>query len=799
VSGQRDREPEEERPGGSTHADLSGTSHDLVQAGNVNGGVHFHRAERGNGDSPTPRQLPRDTRGFVNRTDELRRLEASLTGSGACVVIAGTAGAGKTSLALRWAHQIEHRFPDGQLYINLRGYDPQEPIAAHEALHRFLTALGVPPQAVPADTEAAAGLYRSLLADRRMLVVLDNAATAAQVRPLLPGNADCLVIVTSRSRLSGLAIRDGAHRLTLGTLTEAEAVALLRAVTTGYRPEDDAARLVELARLCARLPLALRIAAERAASDPHLGLDELIADLRDESALWDTLSSGDEGETEAVRTVFAWSYRALPSEAARLFRLLGLHPGPDFGLGAAASLAGVTRRRARQLLNVLVGAHLLEQTAPERYEFHDLLRAYAADQAHDEEPADERGAALRRLLDWYLRAADAAQTWIVPANDRVPMEPPADGVEVPSFAEYDAAVDWSEREQPNILPAMRAAEAAGLDGHAWRLATVWWHAQAPSALATEWLAIGEIGLRAVQRVGDRAAEAGLLDNLGLGHKRLSQLPESQERHEEALSLWRELGDRAGEARSLNYLGLIQLRRRRLADAEERFEQAGAVFRELGERHKEFMALSNRGTTRYQATRLEEAAQDARRALSAHRELGVRGSVGNALRLLAAIALERGEVGEALRLVGEAVEIALDLRDQVLEGYWLITMGDVRRERGEWGEALECYQGSAVLHRRLGDRSREALAWQGAGSVYARLGRGGEAVAFFRRAAAVHREMGDGWGEAVALDGLAGVVEGDDAGRAREYRAEALRLVAAFDDPRAEAMRLRLRLAPPQQP
>ena len=341
----------ERPPGQAPHSEMSGSAANVVQAGNVGGGIHFHTS--GAVPPPLPRQLPGGVRGFVDRPAESRHLEAVLFADAAeppavsLVIIAGTAGVGKTTFALHWAHQAQSHFPDGQLYINLRGYDPGEPVSPQQALERFLVALGISPQAVPADVDASAALYRSLLAGRRMLIVLDNAATAAQVRPLLPGTPSCLVLVTSRSRLSGLVVREGAHRLTLGVLPEGDAVELLRVVTADYRSQDDPTKLVELARLCARLPPALRIAAERAASRPWMPLDELIADLRSESALWDALTA-EESEGEAVRTVFAWSYRALPADTARLFRLLGLHPGAEFGSSAVAAMVGTSVTSARR-------------------------------------------------------------------------------------------------------------------------------------------------------------------------------------------------------------------------------------------------------------------------------------------------------------------------------------------------------------------------------------------------------------------------------------------------------------------
>ncbi|MGW7515130.1 ATP-binding protein [Streptomyces sp. NPDC054796] len=785
-----------------TRSDLSGSSRDVVQAGQVSGGVHFHAPAPAPADGdepkrdrpPRPRQLPGDVRNFVNRTQELRRLNEAFSGEGepfvapVCVIV-GTAGAGKTSLALRWAHQIRDHFPDGHLYVNLRGYDPGEPVTAEELLPRFLSALGVAPAEVPADPADASALYRSLLADRRMLIFLDNAATVAQVRPLLPGTARCLTVVTSRGRLSGLAVRDGAYRLTLGTLDEEEAVVLLRAVTSGYRPvPDDVDKLVELSRLCARLPLALRIAAERAAGHPHMRLDDLIADLRDESALWDALSTGDEEEAEAVRAVFTWSYRALSPDAARLFRLLGLHPGPEFGIGAVAALAGVRERGARQLLDVLAGAHLLEQTAPDRFAFHDLLRAYAGECAQGEEAAEERSAALRRLLDWYVRTADAAQSWIRPAEAHLDLGEPEAQVSPAAFTDYDQAVDWAEREHPNFLPLARAAERAGLDRYAWQLAVVLWNAKAPSSLTTDWLPMGRIGLAAARRLGDRPAQALLLEDLGFAHTKLNRLAEALDCHGDALLIRRDTGDREGEAASLNALGLVHLRGRELAPAAERLEQAAALFTELGEGHWQTVAVANLALVHFRAGRLAEADEAIHRALTVHRDEGAARSVGNALWILSGIHLDRVEPRQALDAAEEAVALALDLRSNVMEACWLLALGDAQEALGRSGDALVSYHRSASLHRRLGDHSREALAWQGAGATYHRIGRVTESVAFHRRAVAAHRALGDAWNEAAALDGLARALEIQDPGQARRSWAEALRLLGRYDDPRTVRMR-----------
>ncbi|MFE7313881.1 ATP-binding protein [Streptomyces sp. NPDC057555] len=783
---------------GDSSNDLSGESRDVVQAGSVSGGIHFHQAP-GTPDRPliVPRQLPADVHAFVNRAEELGQLNAVLTGrdGGQVVVsvhvVAGTAGAGKTSLVLHWAHQVKDRFPDGQLFANLRGYDPREPVAAEQALRGFLRALGVASGDIPQDVDDAAALYRSLLADRRMLIVLDNAATVGQVRPLLPGSGGSLVLVTSRSRLAGLTVRDGARRITLGTLPEPEAVALLRAVTRDYRPEDDPDKLTELARLCAHLPLALRIAAERAASHPHLSIDDLLADLHDESALWDALSTGSEEEAEAVRTVFAWSYRALPPDSGRLFRLLGLHPGPEFGLHAAAALAALPLSRARQLLDSLVGAHLLEQTGPDRFQFHDLLRAYAADQAHDEEPAEQCDAALRRALDWYLHTADAAQTWLQPGEDHVPLPGTTALLPPLAFTDYDTAADWAERERSTFPHLVRAAVAAGLHQHAWQLTATLWNALSASASFADWLDFGHLGLASAEHANDTDGQLLLLNQLGMSHRSVNQLDQALDYVNRALALARTVGNRTEEAHALNLVGLIHLRARRLEAAAAHFTEAIGAFRAAGGDRWAASALSNVAGAHLAAGRVPEADAAIRAALAAHRASDNQQSIGNALWLAAELHCRRAEFEAAREAIDEALGIALSLRNRGLEGFWLLTLGGIQRATGQHGDALASYQRSAMLHRRLGDRGREALAWRGTGQTYAAMDRCGEAAALHRQAAAVHRDLGDAWELAVELDHLAAAVHPQDPEAAHAHWAEALTHLAPYTDPRATAMRSRV--------
>jgi tetratricopeptide (TPR) repeat protein len=774
-------------------------SGDVVQAREVHGGVHFHRSE--SSFAVTPSQLPGDVRGFVNRHTELATLSSVVTENqehplaAAVTVITGTAGVGKTSLALHWAHRVRDHFPDGQLYVNLRGYDPGQPAIPEQVLDRFLRDLGVPATVIPVHLEDRASLYRSLVSARRMLVVLDNAATAGQVRPLLPGAATCLVVVTSRSRLSGLVARDGALRLGLDILPEDDAVALLAAVIARYRRHDQRHELVELARLCARLPLALRIAAERAASRPMMRLDELIADLRDESALWDALTAEGDDDIDAVRTVFAWSYRALPEAAARLFRLLGLHPGNEFGLPTASALAGISTPQVRQQLDVLVGAHLLEQPAPGRYEFHDLLRAYAVDQVRHLESPESRAQVSRRILGWYLHTANAAQSHIAPF-DRYELTElvPAD-VNPLSFDSYDAALRWYQIERANLVGATRAAAEANLYGTSWRLAAVLRAIFMHQNAFDDWLITSSIGVDSAERDGDRGGQAEALESLGRAYFQSRLLDEAETNHTAALAIRRDLGDSFGEAVSLNTLGLIGLRRRRLDDARSFFDQAGVIFHRLGERRWEALILSNFAEVLCEAQELHAAIDILVEALSVFRDLGDRASEGNALYHLSWAQRELGDVASARGSIDQALRIAEDEDNQVWQAHWSVELGNVQRASGQPAEALVSYQRAASIQRRLGDRSREAFALDGAGQAYQQMGRFEEAVDFYRTAVGAHSDLGDGWNLAQTLYRLASALDHmGSTEEAQTLRGQAFDLLTSFDDSRAVALRHSLRQA-----
>jgi hypothetical protein len=427
----------------------------------------------------TPRQLPGVISGFAGRGAELDALNVMLAGRtdvGGTIVISavdGTAGIGKTALAVHWAHNVADRFPDGQLYVNLRGFDPVgPPLASSDAVRGFLDAFEVPSERIPVSLDAQAALYRSLLAGRRVLVVLDNARDSDQVRPLLPGSAGSLVLVTSRPRLTELIAAEGAHPLTVNLMPVADARQLLAHRLGPGRVEAEPEAVRDIIAMCVRLPLALSIVAARAAAHPTFPMAALAAELREARGSLEAFTDGDLGTD--LRAVFSWSYQGLSKSAAPLFRMLGLYPGTAIGAPAAASLAALPLQQARNLLAELARAHLVEEQAPGRFSFHDLLRAYASELAQAYESDTERHSAVRRVLDHYLHTAHGAVRFFHPRMDlhiRTPLEA---GVVPEAFAdpESEAARAWFETEYPVFMDVIRLAVAGGWDTHAWQFSVV---------------------------------------------------------------------------------------------------------------------------------------------------------------------------------------------------------------------------------------------------------------------------------------------------------------------------------------
>jgi tetratricopeptide (TPR) repeat protein len=777
---------------GSTRSELSGSAADVVQARDVSGGIHFHHVPT---ERRVPRELPRDVRGFVGREPELTRLDTFLDGSAGgppeIVVITGTAGVGKTSLAVHWAHRVRARFRGGQLYANLRGYGPESPASPAEVLERFLYSLDVPAALIPPQTEERSALFRSLLAGRRVLVILDNAATAGQVRPLLPAAPGCLVVVTSRSRLSGLVARDGAHRLALDTLSQEESVDLVRATTDGHCPLlSNLTELVELVTLCARLPLALRIAAERAASGPHHRLADIISDLRSESSVWHVLSAddGDDGDGgDSVHAVFAWSYSALPSPAARLFRLLGLHPGSDFTADSAAALAGQSTAATRRLLDLLVGAHLIQQNAPHRYLFHDLLRTYAMDTAHTEEPVEDRRQALHRVLSWYLHTAAAAVAVVQDLQPALPLAPCPPDVVPLTFHDREAAMAWYQSERDNFLAVTRAAGENGHDRVAWQLPAVLHGIHSEGHPFDDWFAIGDLALEAATRAGDRRGEALIHSTLGAACQKVNRMQgarpgEALSHHQAALEIFRELGDRQGEGRSTNSIGVIHLAQHELEQARDHFERLLALSQEIADETWAAIALANLASTHNKLGEPRVAAEYATRALACHKALDRDSSAYiDPLVDLSIAHRAMGLPDESLEFAGRACTIARDLGNPVVYGYVLLELGGAQRAVGRHREALATYRESASIHAELGDRAREALALDAAGETLQQCGEFAEAARCHRTASLIHREIGNKWLLATALENLAGALDGaGEPSGADELRQEAAGLVAQFD-------------------
>jgi tetratricopeptide (TPR) repeat protein len=749
---------------------------------------------------PVPRELPADVGAFTGRAVELAELDLLLPGdtewqgrvAGPVVIsaVSGTAGVGKTALAVRWAHRAADAFPDGQLYVNLRGYDPDQPVTPGEALAGFLQALGVPSFDIPLGEAGRAARYRSLLAGKRLLVVLDNAASEEQVRPLLPGSGPAMVVTTSRDSLAGLVARDGARRLDLDLLPPAEAVALLTALI-GARAEADPGAAERLAEQCARLPLALRVAAELAATRPDTPLAELAAELAREADRLELLEAGGDPRS-AVAGVFSWSYRHLPENAARLFRLLGLHPAQDWDPYAAAALTGTdSLAPARRLLAVLARAHLIQPAGAGRHQMHDLLRAYAARQATAHDTDNERQDALTRLFDYYLAASAAATDHLFSIRFTSRPDPPTVSTPVPRFPDRAAAVTWLDTERATLLAVAAFTASHGWLTHTTCLAATL-HCYLYHAHDTEALTLHSLALDAARAAGDRAAEGRALAGLGTSHwcqgryqqcadlcqqaldlaheagdqltqatallhlavscEDLGEVEEVFDFYRQAIALYRELGDRAAEAVVLVNLSGSCLNSGRIQEGIGYIQQALAVGREIGDQFTVSCSLAIRAEFDGIQGRYREAADQLRKALVVARQSGLRHLEAGALRGLGAVYNRQGEHALASSFCEQAVAICRDLGERGAEVDALNHLGEVLLATGQLDKACACHTAALALARQISHPDGEAQSQKALGEVSHCQGNHDRAYGYYQHALARFEEKGDLCSQAEALNG-----------------------------------------------
>lgn len=650
-----------------------------------------------------PAQLPADLSTFSGRRAELDQTRALLPDEAehpatmVISVICGMAGIGKTTLAVHWAHQIAHRFPDGQLYVNLRGFDPTGSIVSPgDAIRSFLDALGVPPQRIPASLDAQAALYRSLLADRRMLILLDNARDTEQIRPLLPGSPGSLVIVTSRNQLTGLIANDGAHPLTLNPMTRTEAHSFLVRRLGAGRLVAEPQAVDEIIARCGRLPLALAVVAARAATHPAFTLSAVAQELRDSQGSLDAFAGG-ELATD-VRAVFSWSYEALSTSAARLFHLLSLHSGPDISAPAAAALAGLPLREAHALLAELTHAYLLTEHSPGRYALHDLLRVYAAERVATEETPQEQDRAVERLLSWYLHTADATYPFLAPQRRRVPLGPLPPGCRPLAFATHDQALGWCETERVNLVNAVHQAAIRGRPDIAWRLPAVLWGFFYLRSHLHDWLYAARTGLTASHGASDRRGVAWGLGDMAAALTHMRRFDKAIGHLRQAMALCRELGDTYGRAQALSNLGNTYLQAGRLDKAVEYSRRALAVDRALGNAWGEGIDLASLGDAYQRLGRFEEAIECLEQALTVLRAIGNRWFGGVTLDILGTVHHRLHNADTAIRYYHQALEAHRDVGNRWGEGHTLGHLGDVYQAAGaqeaahtSWRQALAIFQ------------------------------------------------------------------------------------------------------------
>ncbi|ALG08298.1 AfsR/SARP family transcriptional regulator [Kibdelosporangium phytohabitans] len=670
--------------------------------------------------APIPRQLPANVSGFTGRAGHVQALDDMFESSN-IVTVAGVGGVGKTALALHWAHRNAERAPDGQLYLNLRGYASTPPMEPDEALARLLRGLGIGREKLPATPDEQAAMYRSLLADRQMLVVLDNAATADQVRPLLPGSPSCPVVVTSRDDLRGLTAVDGASLLVLDVLAPGESLALLTRIIGAARVEAEPQHAAQLTELCGHLPLALRIAAAHLSSQRYLTIEDYLGELTEGERL--TRLAIDEDREVAVRASFDLSYEKLDADTRRMFRLLGAVPGPDTTLPAVAALADLPTRQAARLMDRLVTAHLVEVPAAGRFQQHDLLRLYARERTVDS--AQDAEDARHRLFDWYLHTTDAAAEILNPTAVRLP-RPPAAAVPL-SFTSDTQALAWLDAERANLAAAIHHAADQSLSV-AWHLADAVRGYLFFRMAGREWLDLAEAGLRAAvarsevdgeaamrhslahvhfslgdyemalrhgvpagdhhRRAGNAAAEAEVRKWSGLSCWLSGRFSEALEHLMPARDRYREVGNRSGEANIMNSIGLVYMELGRFHDALAQNEGALAIQLEIGSRFGEGVSHQVIGRAKAALGDYETAIAEQTAALEIYRSIGYRYGEATVMCTITVPYVETARYDEAERYGRDALGLAREIGVPAIQADALNSLAAVDLGLGRYQDALE---------------------------------------------------------------------------------------------------------------
>jgi tetratricopeptide (TPR) repeat protein/transcriptional regulator with XRE-family HTH domain len=652
----------------------------------------------------TPRQLPATPETFTGRVAELAQLDRLLrdreTSTPVVIsAVSGMGGIGKTALAVYWAHQARDNFRDGELYIDMQGYHPSgRPVTPEAAMSQFLAALGVETDRMPVALAQQAGLFRTLMADRQMLVLLDNVRDVDQVRPLLPGSPGCRVLITSRSRLSGLAVREGALRIALDNLDLRDAVRLLRRMI-GVRATDQPGATAALANLCGLHPLALRIAAERV-----IGGDGAIADavtaLASSSDRLSSLAVPDD-DSAVIRKVFTWSYEGLDESERRLFRLLGLHDGPDITLAPCAALAGLGEEECASQLAALVDAHLVD-TAEGRYRLHDLLRLFAYECLMDTEPAADREDAAFRLAAWYLSSACAARSAL--DQNLPPLAAVQADLPVPpmAFSTETAALAWCDAERANLTATALSASERGLYEIGWKLPTALFPYFDRGRHYGDWIATHRAAITAAHHAGDREAEGKVTCNLGSAYRPMRRFTDAAEAYERALELFREVGWIQGTAKALGNLATTYDDAGDHGRGVEFGLAAIAVFRELGDKYGEALSLANIGGSQSELGRQDEAMQSLSQALAAFSALGDRRGMARVQNGLGVVHARSGRAEAAVPILLESARTFDEIGDPHEQATALADLAEIYMATGRQDEARRCAGQAAEIFARIGE-------------------------------------------------------------------------------------------------